>query len=177
MSINRRTFIAGALALVSSPQAAQAVVSRLASASAVDNVAGGVGQRLSASGSLPASASPGALLAALSDPTAAGWLGRRYLSELPQDQDTNRLIDQLSTAIALHQGRVPVHSPELQKALVSLIQYEYVAAPLLTVDGWLLAPSEARLYALAALATTSQQALDPMSPPTKPPTSRLIAGS
>lgn len=175
MSINRRTFIGIALAWVSAPRAAQALSCAFGSANGVD-IGDSISQRLSAASDIPASTSPGALLATLSDPSAASWLGRRYLSEHPEDQDTNRLVDQLWTAIDLYQGKVPAHSLELEQALISLIQSEYIASPLLAVDGWLLAPSEARLYALAVLATNSQQAFEPTSTPGMPLPSPLVAG-
>ena len=49
------------------------------------------------------------------------------------------------------------------QALIALVQREYVSEPLIAVDGWLLAPSEARLYALAAVITTPQRADRPAS--------------
>jgi hypothetical protein len=40
-------------------------------------------------------------------------------------------------------------------ALTRVVSAEYCSGPLVRADGWLLAPSEARLYALAALAGTA----------------------
>jgi hypothetical protein len=106
---------------------------------------------------LPDTTGPSALLATLSDPAAAGWLGRLYLAEHPHEQDTNGLVDELWNALKAAQGEVPSDGQTLRQALISLIQQEYVSAPIQRVDGWLLAPSEARLYALAAMATSSRQ--------------------
>ncbi|MBK5941495.1 hypothetical protein [Halochromatium roseum] len=109
-----------------------------------------------AEGAGPQAISPSTLLATLSDPVAAGRLGQRYLDEHPQQQDVNRLVDPLLAALNAQQRPVPTDRIGLQQALTALIQHEYVtSATLLSVDGWLLAPSEVRLYALAALAPES----------------------
>ncbi|NEX18199.1 MAG: hypothetical protein C1943_16720 [Halochromatium sp.] len=119
--------------------------------------------------SLTADIGPSTLLATLSNPGAAGWLGQRYLADHPYEQNANRLIDQLSAALDAYLVQFPIKAPPqaptdstaLSQVLSALIQYEYRSVPLLTVDGWLLAPSEARLYALAALTTTHRQAALP----------------
>lgn len=153
MSINRRRFIRIAIELAAAPFAARAAASSLAPSSPA-SPSNGNG---AAASDGPAAISPQALLATLSDPGAAGRLGRSYLVEHPQEQDLNRLIDRLLAALDADQGQVPTDEIALQKALIGLIQHEYITAPLRSVDGWLLAPSEARLYALAALATTAQR--------------------
>ncbi len=155
MSINRRRFIRIAIGLAAAPFVTRAAASSLAPFSPVSPSNSDDGNGAAASGGPPAS--PQALLAALSDPGAAGRLGQSYLVEHPQEQDLNRLIDQLLAALDADQGPVPTGEIALQKALIGLIQREYITAPLRSVDGWLLAPSEARLYALAALATTAQR--------------------
>jgi hypothetical protein len=63
------------------------------------------------------------------------------------------LIDQLSAAVSNRHGSVPANPRALTAALVSVVELEYATLPPGRVGGWLLAPSEARLYALAALAS------------------------
>jgi len=155
--IDRRTFMGIALGLI----AIWPKRSPLASPSPVAITA-----------SVTAGLSPSTLLATLSNPSAAGWLGQRYLADHPDEQNANRLIDQLSAALDAYLAQFPIMAPvqaptdssALGQTLSALIQYEYSSAPLLTVDGWLLAPSEARLYALAALTTTHRQAALPRDP-------------
>gem|GEM_PF-3602571 len=163
--IDRRTFMGIALGLIAiwpkRSALASAFASPLASPSPVAITA-----------SVTAGLSPSTLLATLSNPSAAGWLGQRYLADHPDEQNANRLIDQLSAALDAYLAQFPIMAPvqaptdssALGQTLSALIQYEYSSAPLLTVDGWLLAPSEARLYALAALTTTHRQAALPRDP-------------
>ncbi len=166
--LDRRTFIGLALGLLSLPLEAPATSSAITSAASA-SPGGTHGIAPSAGSDTPPAISSGALIATLSDPAAARQLGQRYLAEHPGEQDVNRLVDQLLARLSAQQGRVPTDRIALQQAFTALIQHEYISAPLLSVDGWLLAPSEARLYALAALATTRQQAHGPTALPSSLP--------
>jgi hypothetical protein len=149
MSLDRRSFLQCVLALMASATAPS--LASPAPATRPDKTEGaaneGLGQGLG-----PRETRAGDLLAVLSDPSAASRLGQQYLAEHPQERDANRLADQLLLALRAQQSnRATSHPIALQQALIALVQREYVSAPLIAVDGWLLAPSEARLYALAAL--------------------------
>jgi len=160
MSLDRRTFLRFVLGLMASPYAALSLASSTPTASSAEGLASdGLGARLD-----PPNASPDALIALLSDPASASSLGQRYLSDQPHERDTNRLADQLLAALSVQQPGQPLTDPrELGQALIALVQREYVSEPLIAVDGWLLAPSEARLYALAAVIMPPQRADRPAS--------------
>jgi hypothetical protein len=87
----------------------------------------------------------------LSDPDAAGRLGRAYLAGHSDEADANKLSELLRNALQAYPGGLFACPSALKSAFVALVLDEYVSLPMVTVDGWLLAPSEARLYALAAL--------------------------
>jgi hypothetical protein len=93
------------------------------------------------------------LLRVLADPAAAARFGRAYLAAHPAEADLDLLIDQLRAAVSNRHGSVPTDADALTSALVAVVEQEYATLPPGRVDGWLLAPSEARLYALAALAS------------------------
>jgi hypothetical protein len=128
--VNRRAFIAAALALVSG--------------------LGAPSRPAAAAGGGPA---PAALVTGFADPGAAARVGRVYLREHPSEAGIARLSERLAAALGANGRALAAASPEtLIPALAALVRTEYASAPLVRVDGWLLAPSEARLYALAALA-------------------------
>jgi hypothetical protein len=90
---------------------------------------------------------PASLLRVLTDPAAAVRFGRAYLADHPDEADLEVLVGRLRASL----GTEPSAADSAAAAIVELVQAEYVTETLLRVDGWLLAPSEARLYALAAL--------------------------
>lgn len=92
-------------------------------------VAGGIGQR----------ESPAAILAS---PRAARRIGRRYLAIAPGEADPVRL------AATLPALRDPVAQ---RRALDAARRRDFAAGDTVILDGWILARSEARLCALAAL--------------------------
>ena len=57
------------------------------------------------------------------------------------------LVGRLSASLSAHTAA----TDSAAAAIAELVQAEYVTEALLRVDGWLLAPSEARLYAVTAL--------------------------
>lgn len=93
------------------------------------------------------------LVAQLTDPAAAAHLGRLYLLRNPGERDPARLIEALGRALAAlpHKPPATTSPPGLHGSVNALILAEYQNEPLMAIDGWLLAPSEARLYALCAL--------------------------
>ena len=131
-ALDRRRFIAAALALT-----AGALTCR---------------QPLAGTPTGGSGADTSALLGTLGEPAAAGRIGAAYLATHPDEAHPDRLAQQLSRALGMHTGTPPASSEALIRALDDLVAAEYCVAPLVRADGWLLAPSEARLYALAALA-------------------------
>jgi hypothetical protein len=114
---------------------------------------------LLAAGGLPAAlpateqtGTAGHLLTALTDRAAAARLGRAYLAAFPAEAEPDTLLNLLIAAVRAHHGSLPETPRGLVTVLGSLVKQEYVSAPLVEIDGWLLAPTEARLYGLAALA-------------------------
>jgi hypothetical protein len=97
--------------------------------------------------------SPSVLVGFLTDHQAATRLGRAYLAAHPGEQSQQRLMAQLSAALAEGDTPLPFNATTDQaaEALQALVLSEYRTGSLQTVGGWLLAPSEARLYGLAAL--------------------------
>jgi hypothetical protein len=135
-ALTRRQFIAAALSLTAgglSMSLAEATAARGSESNA------------------PLSASAD-MLEVLSDPAASARFGRAYLAEHPAEADVKVLIEQLSAAVGSRRGTVPTDPDALTAALVAVIEHEYATLPPRRIGGWLLAPSEARLYALAALA-------------------------
>jgi hypothetical protein len=104
------------------------------------------GLRIAAAQPMPASPSA-SLLTVLTDPAAAARFGRAYLAAHPDEADVEILVGRLSASLSAHTGA----TDSAAAAITELVQAEYVTEALLRVDGWLLAPSEARLYAVAAL--------------------------
>lgn len=133
--LHRRDFIAAALAFTTG-----ALILRRASADAPADAA---------------AAGASALLGTLDAPAAAARIGRAYLGTQPQEADLDSLVQQLSEALAAQGGAVPDTREAMLDALARTVSAEYCAGDLVRADGWLLAPSEARLYALAALAGTA----------------------
>ncbi|WP_295882209.1 hypothetical protein [uncultured Thiohalocapsa sp.] len=99
-----------------------------------------------------ADAGAAALLGPVSAPAAAARIGSAYLAAQPQAASPDQLVRELSRALLAATGSVPSTTEAMLTALTRLIAAEYCTGPLVRADGWLLAPSEARLYALAALA-------------------------
>lgn len=131
---DRRRFIAAALAFSTG-----ALVWRGAGASAV---AGGAAVDVGTS----------ALLGTLSARAAAARIGTAYLAAQRQTPTPDLLVQELGQALAAAQGSIPTTPEAMLAALTGLVEAEYCGGRLVRADGWLLAPSEARLYALAALA-------------------------
>ena len=105
-------------------------------------------------------AATAALLAPLGEPAAAARIGAAYLAAYPEEGDLDRLVLRLRHALRMDSRAAPAGAEALLTALTELVQQEYSTAPLVRADGWLLAPTEARLYALAALARGSARSTD-----------------
>jgi hypothetical protein len=109
---------------------------------------------------LPAAATPadsaraavGRLVEAVPSPVSAAVIGRRYLLRHPEESETGILVAELERRAASRglslSGRC---GADLAKTLAELRRQDFAAGETACVDGWVLARSEARLYALAAL--------------------------
>jgi hypothetical protein len=141
--LDRRRFIAAALAFSAGALTRRGVIA--------DADVGGGG---SASG----------LLDSLSAPAAAARIGRAYLAEQPREASPDLLVNELGQALVAAMGSVPSTPEAMLTALTSVVEAEYCSRPLVRADGWLLAPTEARLYALAALAGAADRAPESPTP-------------
>ncbi|MEN8174345.1 MAG: hypothetical protein ABFS23_01190 [Pseudomonadota bacterium] len=89
---------------------------------------------------------------ALGDPAAAARLGSSFLADNPAEADAERLWHYIEKSGRLSvAGPMPVGGEPLLAWFKQLVRAEYAAGRARLVDGWLLSPSEARLYALSAL--------------------------
>ena len=80
---------------------------------------------------------------------AWGTIGRSYIQAYPSEDNLDALIDILMADLGWI--RVPGNEETLEKRLIERIQHEFEEVPLVRVEGWLLAPTEARLCALVSL--------------------------
>jgi hypothetical protein len=91
------------------------------------------------------------LLASLSAPAAAARIGNAYLAAQPQEASQDLLVRELGQSLIASTGAIPSTPEAMLAALSSVMEREYCTSQLARGDGWLLAPTEARLYALAGL--------------------------
>lgn len=75
---------------------------------------------------------------------SAARLGRAYLASVPAEASSTRLVALILGAPTRRTGREAAH-------VASRIQTEFDAGRVVNVAGWILSPTEARLYALSAL--------------------------
>lgn len=99
-----------------------------------------------------AAATAGPWLATLADRGAAARLGAAYLAAYPQEQDPARLAAALGEATGLAPGADPPLPEVLLARLDERVRGDYVGGRTLIVARWLISRTEARLYAVAALA-------------------------
>ena len=89
------------------------------------------------------------------DMAAAGRLGRSYLTAHPTELDLQRLVDDVPGPLRLASGTDSIDS--IPKAVLiararRVVIDDYRTGRVVDIDGWVLSITEARLYALAALA-------------------------
>jgi len=92
-----------------------------------------------------------ALLAVLDDPRKARTMGIAYLGTLPPAE---RSAERLATAICLGASikNEALAALEVRRLIHFRVRRDFAEGALVVVDGWFLSVTEARLYALAALA-------------------------
>ena len=108
-----------------------------------------------AAGEVPGSQAVGLLNILVPDTAAAGRLGRAYLTAHPAELDLQRLVDGVLGPMRLSGGADAIDSTpeaELIARIRRLVIDDYLAGRIVDIDGWVLSITEARLYALAALA-------------------------
>lgn len=98
------------------------------------------------------STAAGRLAELLPHAAGAARLGRRYLALAPAEADRRRLLDALSKdhaglAVASRTGA----DGEIRGVVGGCRQRDFVAGNTVTIDGWILSRTEARLCALVAL--------------------------
>jgi hypothetical protein len=77
---------------------------------------------------------------------SAARLGQRYLEDAPQEADAMRLVALIGIAPAAGKS-----DAALREHLETRIRQDFIDGATVTVDGWLLSRTEARLCALVAL--------------------------
>jgi hypothetical protein len=79
-------------------------------------------------------------------------VGRAYLRAFPDEGSVSGLVDGIASTVPGGRGVVRRASAEdLARALSSSIRSDFAQEASVTVRGWILSKTEARLYALAAL--------------------------
>lgn len=73
---------------------------------------------------------------------AASRIGKLYMAAHTEEQTADRILDEIATTV---QGRLDFDG------VSAAIKSDYVRGETVSVDGWIISRSEARVYALAAL--------------------------
>lgn len=92
------------------------------------------------------------LVRAFSCPESAAELGRAYLATAPRERSPAVLVD--SIAANLPAGHMVLRTgddKQLKSLLARRLKEDFTAGNTVTVDGWIISKTEARLCALAAL--------------------------
>ena len=95
-----------------------------------------------------------ALVATLRRPDSAAAVGRAYLARFPAEALSVRLVEGIREGLARDgfDPVVPTGRPaELRSRLGKRVRRDFAEGRVVAVDGWVLAATEARLFALAAL--------------------------
>jgi hypothetical protein len=107
-------------------------------------------------GGLGASAGPG-IAASLPDvlgvPATARRVGEAYLAATPAEANVARLTSGVVGSLPrMPDLLIDVDAADLRAAIAEVIREDFRTERTVVIDGWILARTEARLYALAALA-------------------------
>ena len=95
------------------------------------------------------------LAGCLREAEAARVIGRAYLATAPAEAGVEALVTEL-TLPRQNQGEGPAGTAGLKEWLAQRSRDDFAAGRVVSVDGWLLSESEARLYALVALLPRSE---------------------
>jgi hypothetical protein len=98
-------------------------------------------------------AKAGALRLALRSAESARVVGRAYLATHPDEADPARLLAAIEAAggIGRSVARQPIDPAALARAVAEAVRDDFLDRRTVRVEGWVLARTEARLCALAAL--------------------------
>ncbi len=99
-----------------------------------------------------AAALPSWLPGAVGDVDAAARIGRVYLSANPGEQNLDTLLAAIDTALSADPGSRESDAQRLLAALQRAVRSEYLRGESVNVQGWVLSITEARVYAVLALA-------------------------
>lgn len=107
-------------------------------------------------GSRAKAAPAGRLLSVFRRPHSAVIVGRRHLAGYPEEASAAHLIDLIETAVAESAGLAradlgQLGTAQLRAAVRAAVARDFADRRIVEVDGWLLAETESRLCALAAL--------------------------
>ena len=92
------------------------------------------------------------LRSAIADQQSAARLGRAYLRTHPHQRQCHTLILDIERALTAQDTAIKRTADAAQTAaLQQLVRKEYAQGEVVSVAGWILSQTEARLYALAAL--------------------------
>jgi len=89
----------------------------------------------------------------IADRQSAARLGRAYLDAHPEYRHCHALLTDIERAVKKHDVSTPLTADAQQtaSALNGLLRKEYAHGEVVSVAGWVLSKTEARLYALAAM--------------------------
>jgi hypothetical protein len=92
------------------------------------------------------------LLAALRERRSAAAVGRAFLAVYPGERDAERLAQDIMASVG---GRDPALAAggtrDLRQAISRQIRRDFASSLVVSVDGWILSETEAKLCGLAAL--------------------------
>jgi hypothetical protein len=133
--ISRRSFLVAALGLAPTILAARFGLGR----AAIDDDAATDAQRL---------------VRAFAYPESAAELGRAYLATAPREGSATVLAERIAASLpAGHAAIRTADDSQLESLLAQQLREDFMAGDTVTVDGWIISKTEARLCALAALLT------------------------
>jgi hypothetical protein len=88
----------------------------------------------------------------IDDRSSAQAVGSAYLDVVPEDASVARLVDGVVSGLpAGRESVLAAEDDELRKLLATRIGSDFEQDRVVEVDGWILSPTEARLYALTTL--------------------------
>lgn len=92
------------------------------------------------------------LVGAFPSTESAAELGRAYLATVALERSPNLLVERIVTGLPGGYASVRGNEAHLQTLLAQRLKEDFRRGHTVTVDGWILSRTEARLFALAAIA-------------------------
>jgi hypothetical protein len=117
-----------------------------------------LGLRMIGPGDPPGDPRARAVLRALTTRDSAAVVGRVYLSGMPSEACPERLVRLLChVGCGWRPGLVSAPSEQLRRWMREAVRNDFETAQIVTVDGWQLSVTEARVCALAALCAAPEE--------------------